>query len=69
MDIVLIAEQLAGNSFTAVYMYLVNVVFAGSIILNCGSDSEEGVPSEAAQGELQFSLPLPNRKPDRMHVR
>ncbi|NLW68187.1 MAG: acyl-CoA dehydrogenase family protein [Bacteriovoracaceae bacterium] len=28
LDIVLIAEQLARNSYTAVYMYLVNVVFA-----------------------------------------
>ncbi len=59
MDIVLIAEQLAGNSFTAVYMYLVNVVFAGSIILNCGSDSQkkEFLP-KLLKGELQFSFAL-----------
>ncbi|HPD20130.1 MAG: acyl-CoA dehydrogenase family protein [Desulfomonilia bacterium] len=59
MDIVLIAEQLAGNSFTAVYMYLVNVVFAGSIILNCGSDAQkkEYLP-KLLKGELQFSFAL-----------
>ncbi len=59
LDIVLVAEQLAGNSYTAVYMYLVNIVFAGSLILNCGSDSQkkELIP-KLLKGDLQFSFAL-----------
>ena len=59
LDIVLIAEQLARNSYTAVYMYLVNVVFARSMILHCGNDSQkkEFLP-KLLQGDLQFSFAL-----------
>jgi len=59
LDVVLIAEQLARNSFTAVNMYLVNVVFAGMIILNCGNDDQkdEFIP-KLLRGDLKFSFAL-----------
>ena len=59
MDIVLIAEQLAKNSYTAVNIYLVNVVFAGMIILNCGNDAQkkELLP-KLLKGDLKFSFAL-----------
>jgi alkylation response protein AidB-like acyl-CoA dehydrogenase len=59
LDIVLIAEQLAKNSYTAVYMYLVNVVFSGSLILKSGSDAQkkELLP-KLLEGGLQFSFAL-----------
>jgi alkylation response protein AidB-like acyl-CoA dehydrogenase len=59
MDVVLIAEQLATNSNTAVNMYLVNVVFAGMIILNCGNEEQksEFLP-RLLKGDLKFSFAL-----------
>jgi alkylation response protein AidB-like acyl-CoA dehydrogenase len=59
LDVVLIAEQLATSSYTAVNMYLVNVVFAGMIILNCGNDEQkdEFIP-RLLKGELKFSFAL-----------
>ncbi len=59
MDIVLIAEQLAKNSYTAVNIYLVNVVFAGMIILNCGNDAQkkELLP-KLLKGDIKFSFAL-----------
>lgn len=59
LDIVLIAEQLAKNSYTAVNIYLVNVVFAGMIILNCGNDAQkkELLP-KLLKGDINFSFAL-----------
>lgn len=59
LDVVLVAEQLAMNSYTAVNMYLVNVVFAGMIILNCGNEDQKGtfIP-KLLNGELRFSFAL-----------
>ena len=59
MDVVLIAEQLAKNSYTVVNMYLVNVVFAGMTILNCGSEEQksEYLP-RLLNGDLKFSFAL-----------
>jgi len=59
LDIVLIAEQLAASSYTAVNVYLVNVVFAGSMILNSGSDAQKDalIPG-LVEGDLKFSFAL-----------
>lgn len=59
LDIVLVTEQLASSSYTAVNMFLVNTVFAGMIILNCGSDEQknEFIP-KLARGDLRFSFAL-----------
>lgn len=59
LDIALIAEQLAGNSYTAVYMYLVNVVFAGTMILNCGNEAQKNeLLPKLLRGELKFAFAL-----------
>ena len=59
LDIVLVAEQLAKNSYTAVNIYLVNVVFAGMIILNCGSDAQKNeFITKLLKGDLKFSFAL-----------
>lgn len=59
LDVVLLAKQLARNSYTAVNMYLVNVVFAGMIILNCGNDEQKNqfLP-KLLSGDLKFSFAL-----------
>ncbi len=59
LDVVLIAEQLAMSSYTAVNMYLVNSVFAGMILLNCGNDAQkdEFIP-KLLKGDLKFSFAL-----------
>ena len=59
LDVVLITEQLAANSYTAVNMYLVNVVFAGMIIMNCGNEEQKAafLPG-LLQGDLRFSFAL-----------
>ncbi|HQG31173.1 MAG TPA: acyl-CoA dehydrogenase family protein [Deltaproteobacteria bacterium] len=59
LDIVLISEQLARNSYTAVYMYLVNVVFAGTMILNCGNEAQKKafIP-KLLKGDLKFAFAL-----------
>lgn len=59
LDVVLIAEQLAMSSYTAVNMYLVNSVFAGMILLNCGNDAQkdEFLP-KLLKGDLKFSFAL-----------
>lgn len=59
LDVVLVTEQLARFSYTAVNMYLVNAIFAGMILLNCGSDAQkiEFIP-KLLTGELKFSFAL-----------
>jgi len=59
LDVVLISEQLSKNSYTAVNIYLVNVVFAGMIILNCGNDAQKNelIP-KLLKGDLKFSFAL-----------
>ena len=63
-------EQLARNSYTAVYMYLVNVVFAGTMILNCGNEAQKRRSSPSCSGGLKFCL-CPHRAggEDQMHDR
>ncbi len=59
MDVVLIAEQLATSSYTAVNMYLVNVVFAGMIILNCGDEKQKSeLLPKLLNGEIKFAFAL-----------
>jgi len=59
LDVVLIAEQLSKTSYTAVNMYLVNVVFAGMTLLNCGSEAQksEFLP-KLLRGDLKFAFSL-----------
>lgn len=56
-DVVLVAEQLARASNTAVNMFLVPVVFGGMLVLLCGSDSqkEEYLP-RLVRGDIRFSF-------------
>ncbi|HNY65451.1 MAG TPA: acyl-CoA dehydrogenase family protein [Deltaproteobacteria bacterium] len=59
LDVVLIAEGLARTSYTAVYLYLVNVVFAGSMILNSGSEAQKkAFLPKLLNGGLRFSFAL-----------
>lgn len=59
LDVVLVAEQLAGSSNTAVNMFLVPVVFGGMLILQCGNDAqrEEFLP-RLIPGEVMFCFGL-----------
>jgi len=59
LDVVLIAEQLARYSYTAVNMYLVNIVFAGLILNTCASEEQKQrfIPS-LLRGETKFSFAL-----------
>lgn len=58
-DVVLITEELAKHSGTAVSLYLVNAVFAGALLLTAGNDEQRRtlVPRLAA-GERRFALAL-----------
>jgi alkylation response protein AidB-like acyl-CoA dehydrogenase len=58
-DAVLTTEVLSQFSGTAVYMYLVNVVFTGMIILNSGNDEQKShfIP-RILRGEDKFSFAL-----------
>ncbi len=58
-DVVLIAEQLAQNSYTAVNMYLVNAVFGGMILYKCGNDAQKNqwMP-RLLKGNLKFAFAL-----------
>ncbi len=59
LDVVLTAEQLAASSYTAVNMYLVNVVFAGMTLFNCGTEAQkaEYLP-RLLDGDLRFCFAL-----------
>jgi alkylation response protein AidB-like acyl-CoA dehydrogenase len=59
LDVVLITEQLARYSYSAVNMYLVNIVFAGLILNTCASDEQKSrfIPS-LLKGETKFSFAL-----------
>lgn len=59
LDVVLTVEQLAASSYTAVNMYLVNVVFAGMTLLNCGTEAQkaEYLP-RLLDGDLRFCFAL-----------
>jgi len=59
LDVVLIAEQLAKTSYTAVNMYLVNAVFGGMILYKCGTDEQKNelIP-KLLKGHLKFAFAL-----------
>lgn len=59
LKVILVAEQLAGISNTAVNMFLVPVVFGGMLILQCGDDSQrEKYLPRLIRGDLKFSFGL-----------
>ncbi len=59
LDVVLIARELAKNSYTAVNMYLVNAVFGGMILLKCGNEAQKNnfIP-KLINGDLKFAFAL-----------
>ena len=58
-DVVLVAEQLARFSNTAVNLFLVPVVFGGMMVFNCASDSQKADLLPAlTKGDLRFSFAL-----------
>ena len=59
LDVVLIAEQVAKNSYTAVNMYLVNAVFGGMILYKCSNEAQknEFIP-KLLKGDLKFAFAL-----------
>ena len=57
-DVVLITEELAKHSGTAVSLYLVNAVFAGALLLMAGNDKQRRMLVGLAAGELRFALAL-----------
>src|SRR5665647_3424594 len=56
LDVVLIVEQLAQFSNTAVNMFLVPVIFGGMIVAQCATDEQKAdfLP-RLVRGELKFS--------------
>jgi acyl-CoA dehydrogenase len=59
LDVVLVAEQLASSSNTAVNLFLVPVVFGGMMLYLAGNDSQKSeLLPRLVKGELKFSFAL-----------